>query len=398
MRYDFKLFFASLLLFLSSGETTFAQILCSDAENARLQSSFEEALQMMNGIDCFSQDKNEDNPIVSGYRSRSADAGPVIAERMQNFEAATEFLREHAQTMAGAAAADRDLWILFESALAEQARITALAKAADSPQAARELWRSAIDDDTWALQPNSGVVPGLQRRSVFLGLDSACADFAVANRAACPAYEDRKTLIIAVKLAQDLAGYNERGELYAQLQDSLIANKRWEAYFNEARFQWWWEVMINGRRMQKGDGCDQNGETQQRDGFCTVPNDQVIFMHPDVALSWIDGADASSDLGAAFVVEVYGRNKWEWDGAKMEKARGWSVIASYSDQVDDWGYGLMYHYRNRYSLAVTSTSGDVGVLLSMDFSDALFERKAKYKDYLQNLDKPSFWSEVFTKD
>jgi len=393
-----KLISASLLVFLLPQQPVLAQN-CDAVEAANLTDSFEAALMAMNGFGCFDKSRNEANAIVRGFNERSPDVGPLIAERMRNFEAANEFLREHAQTMAAAAAADRDLWILAELALAEQARVTSLARAADSPEAATELWRSAVNDDAWALERNSGTVPALQNRSVFLGLESPCADFAADNRAECPAYQDRKTLIIAVKLGLDLASYNKQGELLAQLQESLIANKQWDAYFNEARFQWWWEVAINGRRMLKGKGCDQNGDTQQRDGFCTVPDDQIIFMHPDVALSWIDGADASSELGAAFVVEVFGKNKWEWSrNGTMQKARGWSVIASYSDQADDWGYGLMYHYRNRYSLAVTSTSGDVGVLLSMDLSDALFERKSKYKNYLQNLEKPSFWSEVFTKD
>ena len=75
-----------------------------------------------------------------------------------------------------------------------------------------------------------------------------------------------------------------------------------------------------------------------------------------------------------------------------------SVIASYADQSDGWGYGVMYHHRNRYSLAVTSTSGDIGVVLSMDLSDVLFVRKTKYMEYLKTLKKPAFWSEVFTRD
>lgn len=166
--------------------------------------------------------------------------------------------------------------------------------------------------------------------------------------------------------------------------------RQWDSYFNEAKFQWWWEVWANGQRMERAGLCPKDDETQQRLGFCKVPTDQLIVLHPDVALQWIDGAESSDELSPSFIVELFGRNKWSWDetGA-VDNAFGWSIVASYTNltRSDDWGFGGMVHLNNKYSLGLTSTDGELGVFLSLDLSDKLFARKQKYLSYLQEAEK-----------
>ena len=211
---------------------------------------------------------------------------------------------------------------------------------------------------------------------------------------ACPHYQALKPKVRILKLLDRLDGYAYYHGLAAHYDDAKLGEKKWAAYFEDTRHQWWWEYYVNGRRML----ADEDTENRVRQGFREVPNDQLILFHPDVAFYWDDSANASSELRAVPVIEVIGKYRWQWaaDGS-VEKGSGWSVIAAYNEVEDGraWGAGLMYHYRNRFSLGVTSTKGDVGVLLSIDLSDKLFERKEKYKSYLEKVDRDAFSDVLF---
>ena len=114
MRLLFALVAISLLVVLAPCEPAVAQN-CATAESVGLRTSFE-----------------------------------VVARRVESFAAANDFLRAHADTMAGAAAADRDLWVLTALAFSEQGRAIAVAQSAETSEVARQLSANAISPDTWA--------------------------------------------------------------------------------------------------------------------------------------------------------------------------------------------------------------------------------------------------------
>lgn len=249
---------------------------------------------------------------------------------------------------------------------------------------------SILPVDTWDLKESdtpSNALPGFQ---LYEGLDGQCPPPDDPNAMSCGAYADRKDMIRTLVLAKRLAVYSEWGVLVAHAKDARLAVKQWDSYFNDARFQWWWEVWANGRRMERSGLCAMDDETQQRKGFCKVPTDQLIILHPEIALQWIDGAQSSDQLSASFIVELFGKNSWSWDeSGAMGSAFGWSVVASYTNLTgfDDWGLGGMVHVNNRYSFGLTSTDGELGIFLSMDLSERVFNRKQKYLSYLQEAEK-----------
>jgi len=373
---------------------------CAAIEQQGLIRSYADALRDLLDSGCLGAGKNPDHSLVKSFNLLTENVGDASDKRVANTRAANGLLQGFATDQSSAAIADRDIWAQIALVLAGQSIAMDSAANAASPESALAIVESALDPDQWEVFSGSGRVLALPDRSTFSDLDALCAGLGPDADIDCGAYKNRKVIILVILLAKDLTGYSTRERMFLHLAESRIANKKWDAYFNDAHFQWWWEVWANGQLMLRND-CNKNDATQMREGFCDVPDSQLILFHPDIALSYVDGASSSDDLKGAFLVEILGRNQWDWsaDGT-MQNARGWSVVAAYSNlsDQDDWGYGLMYHYRNRFSLGLTSTEGDIGVLLSVDLSDKLFERKAKYNGYLQELEKPSFWKEVFTRN
>lgn len=387
------------LVLIGSGSQIHAQD-CGVIEQQSLGTSYKEALTALTSIGCLGADRQQDHQLVKNFDLLTEDVGLATAQRIANTKAANGELLDFARDMAVSAVADRDYWSQIALVLSGQSIAMEQADIAESPGDASEIVASAIIPDSWEIQ-GSGAVEAISNRSVFDGLDPLCPASASAEGPQCSAYVNRKDMIVVISLAKDLAGYSTRERLYEHLAESRIANKKWAAYFDDARFQWWWEVWANGLAMVKSGDCDEDKTTVMREGFCSVPDSQMILFHPDIALSYVDGAESSDEMKGVFMVELFGRNSWDWaEDGTMQNARGWSVVAVHTDlnAKSDWGYGLMYHYRNRYSFGLTSTEGEVGVLLSVDLSDKLFERKAKYKNYLQEAKKPSFWQGVFTED
>ena len=367
---------------------------CSQAEAEALNSSYEYALIVLNTFRCLDKDSQTNNPLVIAFNRLTPDVEENADQRIRNVVEAHVLLIDHANNMSGSAAAFRDYWTTIALKLTEQLLGIENAASLSDPNDAEQLAREIVSPDKWELNRNTGAVLALPGRSVFTGIGAHCPRL----RLDCAAYIERKSMVTFVLLADDLTNYLDRGLLLRHLKEAEIAKQQWDIYFNEARFQWWWEVWNNGRRMMNNGGCDENDKTQMREGFCRVPTNQVILFHPDIALHYVRGADTSEELKPSFFIELIGQNSWNWasDGT-MQNARGWSIIATYThlNSGKDWGYGLMYHYRNRYSIGLTSTDGNAGLILSLDLSDKFFERKTKYKSYLENLRKPSFWREVF---
>lgn len=146
------------------------------------------------------------------------------------------------------------------------------------------------------------------------------------------------------------------------LQELELLDKRWEAYYYDARPQNFLEVGFNSWRFNK----NNEGE----DGFLSPPDYQWIWLHPNIALEYIEDVPDGSKFQESLVIEIFGRNSWTWkkDSSKMERPFGWSVIASITDRedVDKIGWGVMFHINHNYSFAFTDHDGNAGFLLSVD--------------------------------
>ena len=173
--------------------------------------------------------------------------------------------------------------------------------------------------------------------------------------------------------------YNKPNGLQS-LEELEMLDKRWDAYFYQARPQNFLEVGLNSWRF--------NSTTKEEDGFRSPPDYQWIVLHPNIALEYIEDTPDGNTFRESLILEIFGRNDWSWKGSKMGKAFGWSVLASYSDRanVDDLGWGAMFHINHVYSFGVTFRDSDAGTsagyFMSIDllrfFGDWTDKQKDKF--------------------
>ena len=211
-------------------------------------------------------------------------------------------------------------------------------------------------------------------------VDCAAAD--------CPAFESRRQMLRVIHLMAVVERRADRPVLREQLAKGRLELLRWEAYRTQSQHQYFWELYVNSRRMA-GDSsvCPRTPDGALK-GFCSVPTDQWIVLHPDAGLQWSRAAKKSSELKPAFIVELIGRHSFEWkdaNSAEMHKRRGWSIAAAYSkpdDAKGHWGFGPMLHYEG-YNLAITRAPGERwGVMINLRLADRYFARK---DDWTQSL-------------
>ena len=172
------------------------------------------------------------------------------------------------------------------------------------------------------------------------------------------------------------------------LADSLaMFDDRWKAYFTDARSQLGWELWLNGRwyRAVKNERyCPSRG------GFCEPPSRQWILLHPSLALEYVSGTAPGARVDESLVLELFGVNRWSWDkGAAMRNAVGASLVVSASDRssLPTFGYGVLIHLRQTYSIGATMRGSRWGVVVSYDLwrraegevqqARATFERDAR---------------------
>jgi len=143
----------------------------------------------------------------------------------------------------------------------------------------------------------------------------------------------------------------------------------WTRYFTKARSQTFIELGINTWRysdeLQKGESV-------------LPPSSQFIFLHPSVAIEYVDNAIDGQQQKEALVMEWVGMNWWDWP-----VPFGFSVISSYTDRtgLDDHALGLMFHLYNNYSIAYTHRSGGDGVMVTVDLLKLFEDKKTNLDDY-----------------
>jgi hypothetical protein len=197
----------------------------------------------------------------------------------------------------------------------------------------------------------------------------------------CPAYVARKDTLRFLVIADQLGAQLPTLIGVEKRKWALQRDQRWNAYHNEALFQWPWELYYNGTRLK----C-QKDEFGMQKGFCDVPESQIVLFHPDVALQWVNGAKSSSELQGVAIVEVVGRYYWCWSGGEMTKGKGYSLFASYAKVQGESraGIGLMYHGKRGESIGLAVSKGQIGIVLSAALADRFFEASSKARATMQS--------------
>jgi len=148
-------------------------------------------------------------------------------------------------------------------------------------------------------------------------------------------------------------------------------NKGWDNYFFASRSQTFIDIAVNTWYYR---------DEIKNDKLVMPPEVQFFVAHPSLILHYVDGATDGDQVKEGLAIEWLGFNFWNW-----RVPFGASVITTYSDlnEVQDNGYGLMFHVANKYSLGMTRNGDENTIVLTIDLLKLFESKESNYKAYLK---------------
>lgn len=358
---------------------------CAETEAGLIDAGYEATLQVITP-GCLGQGEDKGSSLVDGLLQIDPNED-LFAARIYKIRELMQVMLEFSNLQAQGES-DKAAWLALSEGTRKEIVIAKRVNAQNTKEQNDAFLLQLFSPGSWEINAefHAGIVDGLTLTQPDV---AACP---LPASVECGPYKSRKELIRYLVVASQIRSYALRDSWNSSVKSIELRDTKWNAYFNDALFQWWWEVGINGYRMKHSDLCKRGPDGMQK-GFCEVPSSQLIVLHPDVGLQWVNGARQSSDLKAAVIIEVFGRNSWRWSQkGEIQGASGWSAIAAYSDLdgISKWRYGLLYHGKSKYSFAVTAGNGKFGLLMNLALSDRLFEVSEKYQGYFKDPEKTFF--------
>jgi len=355
---------------LLAGWVLAARAACSFPDPATPPADWTQALRQLEISRCAGG-REDPSPAVKAVLAK-IDAG-AKAPNYEPLIDATEFLIVFASGHQGPGKPEPEAWAALRKTLDESA--AGLRAAAPGQGQVPMVW---ID-----LSRNPGQAVPVAGTSVQLVPRLACA-----SGNPCPAFWERLDMLRVVRLMDSMSGLLTGSRLDEKLKETIQRDKRWEAYRADGQHQYWWELWANGKRMKPSD-CPTAMEdgVRRRTGYCEVPEDQLIILHPDAGLAWIRGAQSKSDLKGAFLLELLGYYRWRWasrTSADMDSRAGVSVAAIYADRAGGgrWGFGPLIHIGD-VNFGVTRARGTWSLTINSQLAGRYFDAKQKYLDKLK---------------
>ena len=178
-------------------------------------------------------------------------------------------------------------------------------------------------------------------------------------------FELTRELLRVAGLTRSILSYYAFPTIKAHQQATAVRAAQWEAYFDTARSQYPWELVLNGAVMSDT-RTEVNGVKL---GFRDVPTTQWLLLHPYVAFEYAEDEPEGNRFAGVVLVDVLGYNRWSWkkDGS-MGLALGASAILVMGDHanMDDIGWGAMLHVNHKFSVGVTFLGDTQTFLVSGD--------------------------------
>ena len=201
------------------------------------------------------------------------------------------------------------------------------------------------------------------------------------------AYKDAVDALAMVVMVGEVLNFLVRDRVMQEVHQLATTRlKQWDTYFNKSIPQWPWELaLINGPLYSRS--------IRGQQGLAEPPTWQMIVLHPDVAMEYVDGADDGSQFEATALIEVVGANLWSWEDGKQKGPWGLPVpiglgaVATFADRGDaeDIGYGGVLHINHVYNLGVTVLDDDLGFFVSINLAKLFEDKETKAQKYLDRV-------------
>ncbi|MDJ1138813.1 hypothetical protein [Marinicella marina] len=158
------------------------------------------------------------------------------------------------------------------------------------------------------------------------------------------------------------------------VENSKFNTEQWREYFTSTRSQTPFELTINSKLYR---------DTITSKHFVPPPPLQVIFLHPNLMMEYVNKADDGNQFKQSLAIEWVGVNMWN-----SKIPFGASIMTSYSDRsgVRDVGHGLLFHFNNKYSIGVTDHDGETGFSISVDILK-IFQSAQSKKSWFEKFNK-----------
>jgi len=226
----------------------------------------------------------------------------------------------------------------------------------------RSAWMIDFDGNLGSLVSDSDESEIAPKIELEAGLTKACSS----EGDTCP-----ETAKHAVKLVQRIRLGSEIAAFYGQPVIVGLAamvheiNTEWDRFLFQSKPMYPWSLWLTDVLNRKASSFDQQL------GLRRPPDTQYFILHPAPGFSYISNANDGDQLQPSVYVELFGVNKW-----KEKYLTGVSAIVEYSDRanIDDVGWGALFTFSNKFSFAITSNDGDVGITLGLDLANFFKEQ------------------------
>ena len=311
-------------------------------------------------------DQSEPDDMHLGHEARVNGAQTVLTLIQRDLESAAE-----ASAAASKAAAES----LFRE-MAQGIAVSSGVLAADPDHFEGDTWQPQFDTDIQFLIINDEYAINLDRD---LGFEERCAESPTACR---EVYLEAADGLRFAHLAELLFGFLYEPYLHATHEEARVARLQWDQYFETARSQYLWELVVNDRLYRA-----------PSEGFPQPPSSQIILFHPSASLEYVNSGE--SRLQPLLTVELLGYNFWRWRGETMGPALGISAVMNVSDRsgYDTLSWGVMAHVNHRYSVGVaraggSTDGGSMSLLVSLDVGEFFSSRSRRFQEIRDRIPWP----------
>jgi len=199
-------------------------------------------------------------------------------------------------------------------------------------------------------------------------------------------YAAAEQMVKAIWLANAAINHYTRAYRMEVIADRDLRHKKWDSYFDDLTFQYPWEMGLNSLWLGWFD--DRAVVDKNRVGFRSLPDDKLIFLHPDVNPLYHEDSTQEYDLTLTVESIGYERFKFDHQTGKVKSSWGISHMAAYLPQKDsaesDWNNGWMFKY-NEYSLGLIDDDDERAVIFNIDLAQKLFDVKQEKRKYYDDI-------------